>query len=114
MLLRNNGGEQGSWLEVSLRGVKSNANGIGARLELTAGRQKIRTQVVGGGSYYSASSYRAHFGLRHAARVDRLTIKWPSGWTDVIRDIPANQVIEVAEGSGTWGPAGKPVPRRSR
>lgn len=109
MLLRNDGGGSGNWLDVSLKGVKSNANGIGARLELSAGQLKTRTQVVGGGSYYSASSYRVHFGLGNTGRVDKLTIKWPSGTTDVLQSVPAGQAIVVQEGSGTWRPAVKPA-----
>jgi hypothetical protein len=108
MLLENDGGNRQNWLEVRLKGIKSNSNAIGARLELAAGPIKTKTQIWGGGSYLSASSYDVHFGLGNAARVDQLTIKWPSGTIDILRDITARQLIHVQEGKGTWRPIVKP------
>jgi hypothetical protein len=59
-------------------------------------------EVRSGGSYLSQSDLRLHFGLGEATRVDRLTVRWPSGLVDTINNIPADRHIVVEEGSGTW------------
>ncbi|MDA2926133.1 CRTAC1 family protein, partial [Acidobacteria bacterium AH-259-G07] len=100
MLLRNQGGNRNNWLDLRLRGVKSNANGIGTKLDLKVGRSRLRIQVVGGGSYLSASTYRVHFGLGGAERVDQLRISWLAGTVDIIEGIAANQSLIVVEGKG--------------
>jgi hypothetical protein len=38
-----------------------------------------------------------HFGLGAADTVDSLTIRWPSGSTQTIVGVPANQHIEIVE-----------------
>ena len=53
-----------------------------------------------GGGYFSQNDLRIHFGLGKADKVDSLEIRWPSGQIDTVKDIKANQVIYVKEGSG--------------
>jgi hypothetical protein len=43
--------------------------------------------------------------LGNSHKVDRLTIRWPSGVVDEMRDIPADQQIVVEEGSLRWSAA---------
>ena len=38
------------------------------------------------------------FGLGSAAQVDNLEVRWPDGWIDRRRGVPADQVLEVVEG----------------
>ena len=98
MLLSNNHGNKNNWLEVQLKGIQSNSNGIGARIELRVGEEQFRTQVLGGGSYLSASTYGVHLGLGARRQVDELTIRWPSGTVDTLKGIQANQRLQVIEG----------------
>jgi len=90
------------WIGVQLIGAKSNRDGIGARVEAVAGALRQIDEVRSGGSYLSQSDVRVHFGLGAATRVDRLTVRWPSGLVDTIHNIPADRHIVVEEGSGTW------------
>jgi len=90
------------WIGVQLIGTKSNRDGIGARVEVVAGALRQIDQVRSGGSYLSQSDLRLHFGLGAATRVDRLTVRWPSGVVDTISSIPAGRHIVVEEGSGMW------------
>ena len=99
MLLSNDHGNKKNWLEVQLKGIVSNSNGIGARIELRVGEEQFRTQVLGGGSYLSASPYWVHLGLGERRKVDELTIRWPSGTVDTLKGIRANQRLHVKEGS---------------
>ena len=50
-------------------------------------------------SFYSASDRRLHFGLGTATSVD-LTILWPSGATEKIGGVPADQLVVIREGAG--------------
>jgi hypothetical protein len=95
-----------NWIKIRTIGTKSNRSGIGARLKCVThlpGEQKPHQQideVRSGGGYCSQNDLRVHFGLGKAEKVDVLEIRWPSGQTDTLKDIKANQVIFVKEGEG--------------
>src|SRR3954466_8231582 len=80
-LLRNDGGNANHWLEILLIGTKSNRDGVGARVKLTAGDLVLYDQRKGGMSYQSAQDPRLHFGLGGRTKIDTLEIIWPSGMT---------------------------------
>jgi hypothetical protein len=88
---------------VRVIGTKSNRSGIGARLTLTTGGRRQLREVQSGSSYLTQNDLRAHFGLGAANRSERLEIRWPSGATEVVEDLPANHVITVREGEGVVG-----------
>jgi hypothetical protein len=99
-LLRNDGGNANHFLEVLLIGTKSNRDGIGASLKLTAQGFTHVEQAKGGMSYMSASDPRIFFGLGKRAKIDLLEITWPSGQVDRLTNLSADQIIAVKEGSG--------------
>jgi hypothetical protein len=99
-LLRNDGGNGNHWVEVLLIGTKSNRDGIGSVLKLTAGRFVHVDQAKGGTSYMSASDPRIHFGLGKNAKIESLVITWPSGQVDKLTSVPADSIIAVKEGVG--------------
>ena len=99
-LLRNDTPSTNHWITLRLIGSKSNRDAIGARVRLDAGKRRQTTFVRGDGSYMSHSDTRAHFGLAEATKVDRLEIRWPSGRTETLQSVSANQIITVREGAG--------------
>ncbi len=99
-LLRNDGGNANHWLTVQLIGTKSNRDGTGALLKLTAEGFTQTAQAMGGTSYMSASDPRIHFGLEKRARIDSLIITWPSGLVEKLTNPPLDQIIAVKEGVG--------------
>jgi len=99
-VLLNDGGNRNNALLVRAIGTKSNRDGIGARLRLTAGAKTLVDQVTSGSSYLAQNDLRVHFGLGAATKADRLEIAWPSGRVDVLENLPANHVITVREGQG--------------
>jgi len=101
-LLLNEGGN-GNALLVRAIGTKTNRSGIGARLMLTTGKRSQVREVQSGSSYLGQNDLRAHFGLGSATRSERLEIRWPSGMTEVVRDLDANQIVTVREGEGVVG-----------
>jgi hypothetical protein len=99
-LLRNDGGNAQNALLVQLVGKAGNRDGIGARLRLSSdGRTQLR-EIKAGSSYLSQNDVRAHFGLGRAPQADRLEVRWPSGKTDTIDRLAANQIVTVREGDG--------------
>jgi len=100
MLLRNDGGNANHWLEILLIGTKSNRDGIGASLKLTAEGVTHVEQSKGGMSYMSASDPRIHFGLGKRTKIDQLEIIWPSGQVDRLKDVPVDKILAIKEGIG--------------
>ena len=82
-------------------GTTSNRSAIGARVGGTAGGITQWQEVRGGGSYISQNDLRVHFGLGASMRVDRLWVRWPNGLEEEWRDVPADQILTLREGSGT-------------
>ena len=102
-LLRNDGRNRGAALLVKLVGTTSNRDAIGARVRATAGGRTRLAEVKAGSSYLGQNDLRVHLGLGTATRIERLDITWPGGQTEVLRDVPANQIIVVTEGRGITG-----------
>jgi hypothetical protein len=105
-LLRCDASSGNNWTKVKLIGTKSNRSAIGARVTCVAtfpGESKPHRQideVRSGGGYFSQSDLRLHFGLGKAEKVDLLEIRWPSGQVDRVKDIAANELVTIREGSG--------------
>ncbi len=103
-LLRNDGGNRRSWLQVRLVGGGSNRDGVGAVVTVaSAGRTQVM-QRTGGGSYQSAHDPRLHFGLGDASVAERVEVRWPSGTVDRLSAVPVDSVLTVTEGAS--GPSG--------
>jgi hypothetical protein len=99
-LLRCDSTNQNTWITIKTIGVKSNRDGIGARIKCIAGDVSQIDEVRSGGSYYSQNDLRVHFGLGKSKKVNTIEIRWPNGQSDVLNDIAANQFIVVKEGAG--------------
>jgi enediyne biosynthesis protein E4 len=97
-LLRNDGGNKNNWLEVKLEGVKTNSNGLGAKLRVVANQHSQIQQAGSQGSYCSQNSPVQHFGLGQAAKVDTLEVIWTTGKRQVFYDLPVNHIIKIVEG----------------
>lgn len=93
---------QANYLKVSLRGTDSNKLGIGAKLVAHVGGRQIVRELYPINTYRSQSPAHIHFGLAQAAKVDRLTIYWPSGAEQQLVDLPANRHLVVEEGQPTF------------
>lgn len=99
-LLRNEGGNSNHWLQILLIGTKSNRDGVGARVKVSAGALILYDQRKGGMSYQSAQDPRLHFGLGDCSRVDAVEITWPSGVITRLTNLKSDQIIAVKEGEG--------------
>lgn len=113
VLLRNQSGRKGHWLRIRTVGKKSNRDGFGARVEVTAGGLKQSAEVRANSSFESASDPRLHFGLGAATQVDSIAVHWPSGMVDRVGREGADQELVIEEGAGIVGRRG-PEPARKR
>jgi enediyne biosynthesis protein E4 len=96
-----------------LVGVKSNKAAIGARVTVKAGTLVQFSEVRGGASYLSQNDLRLHFGLAGNDRMSEVSIRWPNGETEVLRDVPADFIYTVVEGAGIQQKAAlPPLPQR--
>ena len=98
-LLRNDSPPAGGFLSLRLIGTKSNRDGIGARVTVTAGVREMVQEVRSGSSFMSSSDLRLHFGLGEVGRVERIVVDWPyPSSRDTYTDVDADQFLEITEG----------------
>ena len=98
-------GSQPHSLLVRLVGTRANPEAIGARVRLTTGAALAvpatqRRDVLAGSSYLSQHDLRLHFGLGGATQADVIDVRWPSGATETLRNVAADQIITIREGQG--------------
>ena len=99
-LLRNDGGNASNSVLIKTVGVKSNRDGIGARIKIISGDLTQIAEVYSGGSYLSQSDLRVHFGLEQRTKIDLLEVHWPSGMVDKVTKVSANKILTIKEGQG--------------
>ncbi|HET7294241.1 MAG TPA: CRTAC1 family protein [Vicinamibacteria bacterium] len=106
-LLRNDGGNRNHYLRVRTVGTRSNRDGIGARITVAAaGGQRAWALVKTGSSYCSQSELPVTIGLGAATRAASVEVAWPSGQTDLLKDVAADRTITIEEGKGLVAAAG--------
>ena len=88
------------YLQLSLRGTRSNSLGGGARVECEIGGLVIRRSLFPVVNFLSQSPALLHLGLGDAATVDRLTIHWPSGEVQRFEKLAADRHLRITEGTG--------------
>jgi hypothetical protein len=98
-LLRNDLRGSNHWLKLKLVGTKSNRSAIGARVVVRYGKKSQAQEVLSQSSFYSVNDARLHFGLGPEKTAD-IAIRWPSGLRQDLKDVAADQLIVVKEGTG--------------
>jgi len=98
-----NNGNQNHWMQLKLHGLRSNRSAIGTRVRIKAGSKWQSSFVASQSGFGSQHSQRVHFGLGQTNRVDSLIIYWPSGITQIVTNVPADQFLTITEDTGgTW------------
>lgn len=102
LLFRNNVGQDGSWIRVSLEGTSSGRDAFGTivRVRSALGLQtKIKT---GGEGYLSQHDPRLLFGLATDSQVDWLEVVWPSGIEQRFENVAAGTHLLIREGQDEY------------
>ena len=85
---------------VQLIGTRSNRSAIGARVTVHVAERRLIDEVRSGGSFCSQNDLRVHVGLGARTRADRIEVTWPSGATEAISAVDADQLVVIREGEG--------------
>jgi hypothetical protein len=88
------------WLDIALRGVKSNRDGIGARIKVVTAAGAQYNHQTSSVCYASSSLGPVHFGLGAEKLATSIEIIWPSGIVQKLSNIRADQVLHVTEPAG--------------
>jgi hypothetical protein len=65
-------------------------------VKLASGRALHNHASVSVG-FMSSSDKRVHFGLGQEAKIATVTIRWPSGTVQVLKDVAADQILKLKE-----------------
>lgn len=98
-ILRNESETGNHWLQVRLQGVKSNSDGVGARVRVVAGDLVQVAEVHSGRGYQSHCGTRLQFGLAKQDRVDRIEVRWLGGAVEVFPGVAADQMVVLKQGT---------------
>jgi hypothetical protein len=93
----NDSPENNHWLEIKLKGTKSNRDGIGARIRVMAEGQNQYWYVSTASGYASSSAGPAHFGLGSASVAQEIEIRWPSGMMQILKNVSVDRILHVEE-----------------
>ncbi|MFH1920468.1 MAG: CRTAC1 family protein [Planctomycetota bacterium] len=99
----NSGLSKNHWIEIRLRGVKTNRDGVGAQVTVEAGDLAQVDEVHSGRGYQSHYGTRLHFGLGERDRVDRIEVRWIGGGVDVLNNVAADRLLTITEGHTETG-----------
>ncbi len=100
--LFENPGNSNDWINLKLRGVKTNRSAIGARIKITVENegktQRSIYRTVGSGGSFGASPLEQHIGLGKSARILNIEIWWPASNTrQNFPNVAKSQFLEVKE-----------------
>ena len=102
ILYRNDGGNSKDWIQMKLRGYRTNRSGVGARVYVTA----IEGGVTQMREHRHASNYQSqnepllHFGLgtQGVNRIHKIRVVWPlTGTETVLTNVAPRQRIVIEE-----------------
>jgi hypothetical protein len=96
-ILHNETPTPNHWLTLKLVGHKSNRDAIGAEVKLVTAKGQQFATVSTAGSYLSSSDKRVHFGLGLESFAQSIEIRWPSGISQTLKNVRADQVLQVDE-----------------
>jgi enediyne biosynthesis protein E4 len=84
-------------LAIALRGIKSNRDGIGARMKVISDSLTQYNHMTTSVGYASSSDGPVHFGLGTDTLAKTVEIQWPSGIVQILKNVHADQLIHVTE-----------------
>ena len=96
-LLRNRDNSGNHWLTLDLQGTRSNRDGFGALVTVSAGGKQYFAESRCAFGFLMQSDRRLHFGLNKATTVDRIEIRWPSKQVQELTNVRVDQILKVRE-----------------
>jgi len=100
-ILRNETDTPHHWITLRLVGHKSNRDGIGAVVKVVTNQGSQWVTATTSGSYLSAGDPRVHFGLGNTSFASSIEIRWPSGVSQTLTNVKADQQVQIDEPTGS-------------
>lgn len=97
--LFHNEGNTNNWIQMKLHGVQSNADGLGAKVLVTAGGKVQMREAVNGQSLDGQDFPGIHFGLGRSTTITKIEVQWPSGAKTILNGQGVNQFLDIYEPS---------------
>jgi hypothetical protein len=98
-VIRNVSQTDNHWIQIRLRGTTASRDGVGAHVYVTAGGRTQLAEVHSGRSYQSHFGTNLDFGLGQHGQVERIEVRWIGGGKDVLRDVKADQLLTIIQGT---------------
>jgi hypothetical protein len=96
-LWMNRSPHAGHWLDVALHGVKSNRDGIGARIKVVTKAGAQYNHQTSSVCYASSSLGPVHFGLGAETIATTVEITWPSGIVQTLENVAGDRILKITE-----------------
>ncbi len=90
--------DENNWIVFELEGIRSNRNGIGARLKLEMDNGREIYHTINTGGSFGANSLQAEIGLGKGAVIKTLSVAWPNSEMQVFNNIDSNKKYRIVEG----------------
>ncbi|MFQ5733486.1 MAG: CRTAC1 family protein [Planctomycetaceae bacterium] len=100
---------QGGRVRIDLRGVDSNRAGIGSRVVLHCGAQTIVRDSFCANGFMGQAPPELLVGVGKAERIDRLSVRWPSGRVQEFQNLPVDSRLAITEGDDRY--SATPLPK---
>ncbi len=92
------------WVKVRLAGTASERDAIGAKVTVRCGEQMWSHWSIAGDGYFCHNEDHLSFGLGNSTTIDDITIQWPSGKEQTIKNISPDQCYLMVEGDNEMFP----------
>ncbi|WP_189360904.1 VCBS repeat-containing protein [Algibacter mikhailovii] len=95
VIFQNNNIENKNAIALKFNGPELNPRGIGVKCTVFSNELKQFQELSVERGYLSAVSPILHFGLGDVKLIDSIFIEWPNGKSQILKDIQANQTLQV-------------------
>ena len=97
LYFRNDGGNERGYVAIRAQGLRSNLDGLGAKVEVKAGTASTRREVRSSSGYFSQNDLPLHFGLGDNAAADYVRFLWPGGVKQIEMDVAGGRTARIEE-----------------
>ena len=97
LIYKNMVDQRNKWIEFELEGSRSNRSAIGASVTMYWNGHQQTQEVSGGSGFAAQNDRRLHFGLGRDPKIEKATIRWPSGKSQELTSPASDQLHKVME-----------------
>ena len=96
-IIRNDSANDHHWIQIRLRGTRTNRDGVGSRVIVVAGDLVQVDEVHSGRGYQGHYGSRLHFGLGRRDRIDRIEVHWLGADPQVLDNVAVDQLLWITQ-----------------